>query len=75
MDNLPASQEGTLVYTVDMTIPTIKGGWQVQRRPGSTMKNFADAALQQGDVITVGGVRIEILKRTEAGDLVKVSKP
>ena len=74
-DNLPASQEGTLVYTVDMTIPTIKGGWQVQRRPGSVMKNFADAALQQGDVITVGGVRIEILKRTEAGDLVKVSKP
>jgi hypothetical protein len=74
-DNLPVSQEGTLVYTVDMTIPTIKGGWQVQRRPGSVMKNFADAALQQGDVITVGGVRIEILKRTEAGDLVKVSKP
>ena len=73
-DVLTSSQEGSLVYTVDMTIPSIKGGWKVQRRPGSTDSQFTDAALRVGDVITVDGVRIEVVSRGQNGDTVKISK-
>jgi hypothetical protein len=74
-DVLTPSQEGSLVYTVDMTIPSIKGGWKVQRRPGSTDSQFVDAALRAGDVITVEGLRIEVISRDQNGDTVKISKP
>jgi M6 family metalloprotease-like protein len=75
LDVLTPSQEGSLVYTVDMTIPTLKGGWKVQRRPGSTDSQFVDAALRVGDVITVDGLRIEVVSRDQNGDTVKISKP
>jgi M6 family metalloprotease-like protein len=75
LDVLTPSQEGSLVYTVDMTIPTLKGGWKVQRRPGSTDSQFVDAALRVGDVITVEGLRIEVVSRDQNGDTVKISKP
>jgi M6 family metalloprotease-like protein len=75
LDVLTPSQEGTLVYTVDMTIPTIKGGWKVQRRPGSSNPDFTDAALRLGDVINVEGLKIEILAHDQSGDTVKISKP
>jgi hypothetical protein len=75
LDVLTPSQEGSLVYTVDMSIPSIKGGWKVQRRPGSTDPEFVDAALRVGDVITVEGVRIEVVSRGQNGDTVKISKP
>ena len=64
-----------MVYTVDMTIQTIKGGWKVQRRPGSSDVSMRDAALQLGDVITVEGLRIEVVGRDQNGDTVKVIKP
>ena len=75
LDVLTSSQEGTLVYTVDMTIPTIQGGWKVQRRPGSTDPEFVDAALRLGDVITVQGLKIEIVGHDQSGDTVKITKP
>ena len=74
-DVLSALREGTLIYTVDMTIPSIKGGWKVQRRPGSTDLEFTDAALRVGDVITVEGLRIEVISRDQNGDTVKITKP
>ena len=74
-DVLTPAQEGTLVYTVDMTVQSIKGGWKVQRRPGSTSPQFTDAALRVGDVITVEGLRIEVVSRDQNGDTVKISKP
>jgi hypothetical protein len=58
-----------------MTIQSIKGGWKVQRRAGSTDPQFTDAALRVGDVITVDGVRIEVISRDQNGDTVKISKP
>lgn len=73
-DALNESREGVLVFTVDMTIPSIKGGWSTQRRPGSTMADFSDAALKAGDAITVEGVRIEVLKRDSSGDQVRISR-
>ena len=75
LDVLTPAQEGSLVYTVDMTIQSIKGGWQVQRRPGSTNPEFTDAALHLGDVITVEGLRIEVVGHDTNGDTVKISKP
>ena len=75
LDNLTTAQEGTLVYTVDMTVPTIKGGWHVQRRTGSTDPEFTDAALHLGDVITVEGLKIEVIGHDQNGDTVKISKP
>jgi hypothetical protein len=73
-DVLTPQQEGSLVYTVDMTIPTIKGGWKVQRRPGSTDPQFVDAALREGEAITVEGLRIEVVSRDQNGDTVKITK-
>jgi len=75
LDNLTPAQEGTLVYTVDMTIQSIKGGWQVQRRQGSTDPEFTDAALHVGDVIMVEGLKIEVMAHNQTGDTVKISKP
>lgn len=72
LDVLSTAQAGTLVYTVDMTIPSIKGGWQTQRRPGSTDSNFIDAALKTGDKIVVDGVTIEIISQNAQGDVVKI---
>ena len=63
------------MYTVDMTVPTIKGGWHVQRRTGSTDPEFTDAALHLGDVITVEGLKIEVIGHDQNGDTVKISKP
>ena len=72
-DVLSQSQAGTLVYTVDMKISSIKGGWETQRRPGSTAKDFTDAALKAGDKIVVEGVTIEVISQTAEGDKIKVS--
>jgi hypothetical protein len=72
-DVLSSSQAGTLVYTVDMKIGSIKGGWETQRRPGSTAKDFTDAALKTGDKIVVEGVSIEVISQNTEGDKVKVS--
>ena len=73
-DSLNEGREGVLIYTVDMTIPSIKGGWSTQRRPGSTMADFSDAALKAGDSITVEDLRIEVLKRDANGDQVRISR-
>lgn len=72
-DVLSPAQAGTLVYTVDMKIGSIKGGWETQRRPGSTAKDFTDAALKVGDKIVVEGVSIEVISQNTEGDKVKVS--
>jgi hypothetical protein len=63
-----------LIYTVDTTIQSIKGGWQVQRRPGSTKSNFSDAALRTGDKITVSGITIEVTSLAKTSASLKISK-
>ena len=73
-DVIPEQEEGVLIYVVDMTIKSIKGGWQVQRRTGSTKSNFADAALRAGDKIIVSGITIEVISLAEASATVNISK-
>ena len=76
LDNIPTGQEGVLVYTVDMTKGQLGGGYEIQKRIGSTDKNYySDAALRTGDSITVGGVKITVTALDESGDTVKISKP
>ncbi|TRZ79089.1 MAG: hypothetical protein D4R92_05450 [Actinobacteria bacterium] len=73
-DVIDSSNEGVLIYTVDMTIETQKGGFVTQRRPGSVSTNFKDAALRAGEKILTNGVTIEVLARDANGDRVKISK-
>jgi M6 family metalloprotease-like protein len=73
-DSLSDEQAGLLVYTVDMTIQSIEGGWNTQRRPGSTRPDFTDAALRAGDKITVDSIQIDVISRDASGDLVRLSR-
>ena len=73
-DVLSEAQAGLLVYTVDMTIQSIEGGWNTQRRPGSTTSDFTDAALKVGDKITVDSIQIEVISRDASGDRVRLSR-
>jgi M6 family metalloprotease-like protein len=75
LDLIPANHEGVLVYTVDMTKGQLGGGYEIQKRDGSTDPNFEDAALRAGDSITVGGVKITVMALDTSGDTVKISKP
>lgn len=75
LDIIPASHEGVLVYTVDMTKGQLGGGYEIQKRIGSTDPNFEDAALHAGDSITVSGVKITVISLNASGDTVKISKP
>ncbi|MGZ5199113.1 MAG: DUF4214 domain-containing protein [Telluria sp.] len=72
-DQIAAGHEGVLVYTVDMTLGTLGGGYRTQRRVGSTDPNFEDAALHTGDSITVEGVTVSVTASGTDGDTVKVS--
>ena len=73
-DALSSSNEGVLIYTVEMNIASQQGGWKVQRRPGSVDVRFTDAALRAGEKIVTNGVTIEVLSRDANGDRVKISK-
>ena len=75
LDIIPAGHEGVLVYTVDMTKGQLGGGYEIQKRIGSTDPNFEDAALHAGDSITVSGVKITVMSLDASGDTVKISKP
>lgn len=73
LDNFNQTREGLLVYTVDMTIGQLGGGYKTIRRPGSTDATFRDAALQQGDSVTVDGVTITVTKSASKSDTVTIS--
>jgi hypothetical protein len=73
LDNYTQTREGLLVYTVDMTIGQLGGGYNTIRRPGSSDRDYRDAALQQGDTVTVDGVTITVTKASSNGDTVSIS--
>ena len=72
-DHIATGREGVLVYTVDMKLGQLKGGYQTQRRPGSTDPWFEDAALRTGDTITIDGVTITVVELNTNGDTIKIS--
>jgi hypothetical protein len=73
LDNFTQTREGLLVYTVDMTIGQLGGGYKTIRRSGSTDATFRDAALQQGDSVTIDGVTITVTKSAANADIVTIS--
>jgi M6 family metalloprotease-like protein len=73
-DHIVTGHEGVLVYTVDMTVGTLGGGYRTQRRVGSVDPNFEDAALHVGDTITVDGVTVSVTASSADGNTVKVAK-
>lgn len=72
-DRLDTANEGVLVYKVDLKVPSIKGGYQTQRRPGSKNDRFLDAALRPGDKVKVGNIQIEVVSKGATGDVVRFS--
>lgn len=72
-DKMNDIYSGVLVYTVDMTIESIKGGYQVQRRPGSIDPRFLDATLRPKDKIKVGNLWIEVISSGANGDVIRIS--
>ena len=71
-DHIAAGREGVLVYTVDMKVGQLGGGYQTQRRPGSTDPFFEDAALHAGDSITVEDVTVTVVELGTSGDTIRV---
>ena len=71
-DTVAAGREGVLVYTVDMTVGQLKGGYRTQRRNGSTLANFEDAALRTGDSITVEGFNVSVTAIDASGDTISL---
>jgi len=73
LDSLTPSQEGLIVYTVDMSLGQLKGGYIIQPRTGSSDKGaYRDAALHAGDSITVDGIKITVTASTTNGESVLV---
>jgi M6 family metalloprotease-like protein len=72
LDNFNQTREGLLVYTVDMTIGQLGGGYKTIRRAGSTDRDFRDAALQKGDSVTVDGITITVTKVSANSDSISV---
>jgi len=73
-DVIPQSNEGVLIYTVDMQVPSIKGGWMTQRRSGSIKEDFTDATLKSGDSVIVEGIKIEVISLSEVRADIRISK-
>jgi hypothetical protein len=71
---IPQSNEGVLIYTVDMQVPSIKGGWMTQRRSGSIKEDFTDATLKSGDSAIVEGIKIEVISLSEVRADIRISK-
>ncbi len=72
LDTLSPSQTGLLVYTVDMTIPSIKGGWNVVRPKRSVDLNFEDAALQPRESVVVEGLTISVVSKSNQEIVVNI---
>ena len=75
LDVLTAKEEGLIVYTVDVSIGQLGGGYVIHPRSGFTdTSGFTDAALHPGDSITVDGVKITVTAADKNGDTVTVGK-
>ncbi len=73
-DTMQPSEQGVLVYTVDMSIGQLGGGYVTRPRAGSTDRSgFRDAALRAGDSVTVEGVVVTVVESTSNGDKIKIA--
>jgi riboflavin synthase alpha subunit len=66
LDVIPNTESGLLVYTVDMKIASIRGGWKVVRPARSTSPTFDDAALQVGESVEVQGIKLTVVSKSDS---------
>jgi M6 family metalloprotease-like protein len=71
-DKIAAANEGVLVYTVDMTLGSLKAGYVTRRRTGSVDATFRDAALRTGESVTVDGVVVTVMQQSSSGDTIRI---
>lgn len=72
LDTLSPSQTGLLVYTVDMTIPSIRGGWNDIRPQRSVGLNFEDAALQPRESVVFQRLSISVVSKSHKEIVVSI---
>ena len=79
LDELTSSEEGVLVYRVDVNLKSNDGAIKVISN-GSPVHVSANGnrlvvgTIQQGESLTSNGVKITVLKQGASGDFVSVSK-
>jgi M6 family metalloprotease-like protein len=71
-DRIPTQEEGVLVYTVDMKLGHLKGGYKTQRRIGSSHSYFEDAALRAGDSLSIDGIIVTVVELNASGDTIRI---
>ena len=72
-DTMQPGEQGVLVYTVDMSIGHLQGGYVTRPRPGSTDRTrFTDAALRAGDSVTIDGVVVTVVELDSSGDTIRI---
>ena len=71
-DNISDVNQGVLVYTVDMTLGTLQGGYVMQKRVGTKLSSLEDGLLKTNDHIVVAGVKVTVLSVSTAGDIVQI---
>jgi M6 family metalloprotease-like protein len=59
LDKVAKANSGLLVYTVDVSIPSIRGIAQTHSRPGVS-KALIDAPLRVGETLTIDGVKVVV---------------
>ncbi len=74
LDNILPNNQGVLVYTVDMTLGTMKSGWKIQRRIGSVRSDLTDAALKKGDQVVVEGITVKVLEQNSTSAVISIVK-
>ena len=77
INHLSASQEGVLVYTVDVNKGSDQGAITViynKPKIDAGIAKFLIGTLDQGDSVTSNGVKITVLKHSADGDFISVTK-
>ena len=73
LDVLKPNQSGVLVYTVDTSIPTIKGMANTYSRTGVS-SDLRDAPLKTGETVTINGIKITATSASGTDFEVSISK-
>lgn len=73
LDVISTSESGLLIYTVDMKIGSIRGGWKVVRPSRSTSPTFEDAALQVGESVEVQGIKLTVVSKSASQLQLKIN--
>jgi M6 family metalloprotease-like protein len=78
IDELLPSEEGVLVYTVDVNLGSNKAPIKLISN-GSPVRNYANrqllfGTLQQGESISAEGIKVTVLKQSATGDFISISK-